>query len=192
MKDKDWYLVLKAQHGNARAFGKLVKQYQDKILYLAYDLLENYNDAQEVAQRAFIRAYKSINSFKGQSKFSTWLYRIVVNLSIDFKRAKSRRHQISMNKLPDEDSDQLLKTELKDQKKRPDELLELKEFNIHLKKSLRKLPHHQRVAFILRHYHDMSMKEIANILGCKDGTVRSHLFRALNKLREDLKEFDTL
>ena len=191
MNDKEKQLVLKAQQGNSKAFGKLVKKYQDKVLYLAYDMLGNYDDAQDIAQNAFLKAYKGIGNFKRQSSFSTWLYRIVVNLSIDFKRAKSRRHQISIEK-PADDYEQSIENTLKDEYKQPDQLVELKDFNKQLEIAMEKLPYNQRMAFVLRHYHDMSMEEIATILECKTGTVRSHLFRAINKLREELKEFETL
>ena len=191
MKDKETQLVLKAQQGNNKAFGKLVKKYQDKVLYLAYDMIGNYEDAKDIAQNAFFRAFRSIRNFKGKSSFSTWLFRIVINLSIDFKRAKSRNRQVSIEK-PLDDSEQPLENILKDKHKQPDQLLELKDFSKHLEKAAEKLPHNQRVAFVLRNYHDMDMDEIAAILECKTGTVRSHLFRAIHKLREELKEFKTL
>ena len=191
MSNKEKQLISKAQQGSNRAFGKLVNKYQDKVLYLAYDLIGNYNDAQDIAQSAFLRAYKAIKNFKGQSTFSTWLYRIVVNLSIDFKRAKSRKRQISIEKSLD-NSEQSIENILKNKYKQPDQLLELNDFNIQLEKAIDKLPYSQRTTFVLRHYHDLSMKEIATILECKTGTVRSHLFRAINKLREELKEFELL
>ena len=191
MKEKEKQLVLKAQQGNNRAFGKLIKKYQNKVLYLAFDIIGNYDDAQDIAQSAFLRAFKNIRNFKMQATFSTWLYRIVVNLSIDFNRARSRRRQISIEK-PLDDSEQSLKNILKDKHKQPDQLLVLKDFNKQLEKAVNKLPHNQRIAFVLRNYHDMSMNNIAEILECKTGTVRSHLFRAINKLREQLKEFETL
>ena len=188
MKNKDKQFVLKAQAGDKKAFGKLVKKYQDKVLYLAYDLIGNFDDAQDIAQNAFLRALNGINNFKSQSSFSTWLYRIVVNLSIDFKRAKSRKRHVSIEKSQDEDA-KSIENILKDNYLQPDQIAELKDFTKQVNNALKKLPHNQKTAFILRHYHDMNMQEIAEILGCKPGTIRSHLFRAINKLREELKEF---
>lgn len=187
MKNADEHLVLKAQQGDNNAFDKLVKKYQDKVLYLAYDLVGSYDDAQDIAQNAFLRAYHNLNRFKGEASFSTWLYRIVVNLTIDFRRAETRKRQI----LIEEPIDEYEKNTFKDKQKGPDQLLELKDINDQIEIAINKLPHHQRVAFVLRHYYDMSMKEIAEILKCEPGTVRSHLFRATNKLRAELKEFMT-
>ena len=99
MKDKDKQLLLKAKKGNKQAFGKLVLKYQDKVLYLAYDLVGDYSSAQDIAQNAFLRAYKGLTDFKEKSSFSTWLYRIVVNLSIDYRRAQSRRRIVSIDEL---------------------------------------------------------------------------------------------
>ena len=98
MADIDQKLIHKAQRGDRRAFGKLVKKYRNKVLYLAYDLLGNYDDAQDVAQSVFLRVFSGIRNFKGKSSFSTWLYRITVNQSIDFKRSKYRRSSVSIDK----------------------------------------------------------------------------------------------
>jgi len=192
MNDRETQLVHKAQQGNKKAFGKLVKKYRNKVLYLAYDLVGNYDDAQDIAQNAFLKALNGIRSFQGKSAFSTWLYRIVVNLAIDFKRSKTRKKQISIETSITENSEISIENILEDKHIPPDRIVELKDFNVHAKKAIDKLPNNQRVAFILRHYHDLSMKEIAAVLECEPGTVRSHLFRAINRLRDELKEFESL
>jgi len=193
MADIDQKLIQKAQRGDRRAFGKLVKKYRNKVLYLAYDLLGNYDDAQDVAQSVFLRVFSGIRNFKGKSSFSTWLYRITVNLSIDFKRSKYRRSSVSIDKnIRDEDDPMPGKIILRDKDKDPLERLEIKDLNEQIENALDTLSEQQREAFVLRHYHGMSMDEISKILECKPGTVRSHLFRAINKLREYLKEDENM
>jgi len=189
MIDHDEQLVLKAQQGDDKAFGKLVKKYQDKVLYLAYDLVGNFTDAQDIAQNTFYRAFRSIKNFKKQAKFSTWLFRIVVNTAIDVQRAESRKYKI-MTKQSLDDPENLISMTIKDAGRLPDQMLVLKDFNEQLENALNELPERQRVAFILRHYHEMSMKEIATVLNCEAATVRSHIFRAIHKLRELLKEYE--
>ncbi len=190
MKTDDRQLVINAQNGDQKAFGKLIKRYQDKVLFLAYDLVGNYSDAQDIAQNAFMRAMRGLSSFKAQSTFSTWLYRIVVNLTIDHKRAISRRRTYSFDEHTSEDSDQSYVDLFDSDDKLPDEIAELKDFDRQVKQIIESLPHNQKVAFVMRHYHDMDMTEIANVLNCKPGTVRSHLFRAIAKLRSSLKDFE--
>ncbi|MBN2008615.1 sigma-70 family RNA polymerase sigma factor [candidate division KSB1 bacterium] len=190
MQENERELVKRAQQGDRRAFGKLIQKYQDKILYLAYDLVGNYDDAQDIAQNAFLRAMNGIHAFKAQSSFSTWLYRIVVNLSIDYKRSVKRKKQLSIDEPTSDDMEQSYKEILNENDKLPDEITELKDFEYHVQRIVETLPQNQRVAFVLRHYHDMDMPEIAKVLNCKTGTVRSHLFRAISKLRTSLKEFE--
>ncbi len=190
MRDNDQQLVIRAQQGDRKAFGKLVRRYQDKVLYLAYDIVGNYEDAQDVAQNAFLRAMNGLKKFKAQSTFSTWLYRIVVNMSIDHKRSIARRQHYSFDEPAITDSDHTFKDLLNEDKKLPDEIVELKDFGDRVRMIVQTFPTNQQVAFVLRYFHDMEMNEIANVLNCKAGTVRSHLFRALSKLRTVLKDYN--
>lgn len=191
MADIDQKLILQAQRGDSKAFGKLVKKHRDKVLYLAFDLLGNYDDAQDVAQSVFLRVFRGIRNFKGKSSFSTWLYRITVNLSIDYKRSKYRRSSVPIDKsFNDGDEQSSGKIILRDRDKDPLEQLVNKDLQDHIEKAIDSLSEQQKTAFILRHYHDMNMKEIAQVLDCKPGTVRSHLFRAMNKMRKYLKAND--
>ena len=125
MKITDDKLVQKAKMGDNRSFGKLVNRYQNKVLYLAYDLVGNYNDAQDVAQNAFYNAFKNLPFFKAQSTFSTWLYRITTNAAIDFQRSKKRKQAASLNQpmFDREDERELIDT-LKDTSKPLDKQVE--------------------------------------------------------------------
>jgi len=90
MPDNDDRLIIKARNGDKTAFGKLVKKYQQKVLYLAYDVVGDYDEAKDIAQDAFIRAYTKLGQFEKRARFSTWLYRITVNLALDVYRKKKR------------------------------------------------------------------------------------------------------
>jgi len=174
--------------GDNRAFGKLVKRYQNKVLYLAYDLVGNYYDAQDVAQNVFYQAFKSLTFFKAQSSFSTWLYRITTNAAIDFQRSKKRRQAMSLNQpMSGKKDDRELIDTLKDSNKPFDKKVEDLDMKKIIKKTTESLPPQQRAAFVLKYFHDKPTEEIAEILNCDPITVRGHILRATLKLRKQLK-----
>ncbi len=188
MKISDDKLVEKAKMGDNRAFGKLVKRYQNKVLYLAYDLVGNYYDAQDVAQNVFYQAFKSLSFFKAQSSFSTWLYRITTNAAIDFQRSKKRRQAMSLNQpMSDKKDDRELIDTLKDSSKPFDKKVEDLDMKEIIDKTTESLPPQQRAAFVLKYFHDKPTEEIAEILNCDPITVRGHILRATLKLRKQLK-----
>ena len=188
MKNSDDKLVHKAKMGDSRAFGKLVKRYQNKVLYLAFDLIGNYNDAQDVAQNVFFQAFKNITFFKSQSTFSTWLYRITTNAAIDFQRGKKRRKALSLNQPLSEDQDDRELIDVLPDDNRPfDEQLEACDLKKLIEKTTESLPPQQQAAFVLKYFHDRPTEEIAEILNCDPITVRGHILRATLKLRKQLK-----
>ncbi len=189
MKNSDAILVKKAQQGDNRAFEKLVKQYQNKVLYLAYDLVGNYIDAQDIAQNAFFQAFKSLPNFLEKSSFSTWIYRITTNAAIDFQRSKKRKQALSLNQPVTEQEDE---RELIDTLVDKDLSFDKKFENLDLKKLIERtaenLAPQQRAAFMLKFFHDKQTDEIAEILNCDPVTVRGHILRATLKIRKQLKE----
>jgi len=188
MKNPDDKLVTKAKMGDSGAFGKLVKRYQNKVLYLAFDLVGNYYDAQDVAQNAFYQAFKNLPFFKEQSTFSTWLYRITTNAAIDFQRSKKRRQAMSLNQpLTENKEDRELIDTLKDKTKPFDKRLEDLDLKELIKKTTETLPPQQRAAFVLKYFHDKPTEDIAEILNCDPITVRGHILRATLKLKKQLK-----
>ena len=178
-------LIAKAKAGDRHAFGQLVEMYQAQILALAYDLMGNYDDASDLAQDAFIRAFRSLKSFEERARFSTWLYRITVNLAMDVHRKRKRRPTSSFEDhfrdgTPPEKTPNLIET--------PSESLEQDEIHNILTGALEQLTENQRTATVLKYFHHRSCKEIADIMGCAEGTVRIHLHRALNHLRKRVKK----
>ncbi|OQX96125.1 hypothetical protein B6I21_01875 [candidate division KSB1 bacterium 4572_119] len=189
MINSDAKLVEKAKMGDDRAFGKLVRQYQNKVLYLAYDLIGNYVDAQDVAQNVFMRAFKSLSMFQEKSSFSTWLYRITTNAAIDFQRSRKRKHAISLNQpTSDKNGDRDLIDFLETKDMPFDKRIENLDMKDLIEETAKQLPPQQRAAFILKFFHDKKTDEIAEILDCDPVTVRGHILRATTKLRDQLKE----
>lgn len=188
MNDPDSKLVKKAKQGDQHAFGKLVKKYQNKILYLAYDLVGNYTDAQDVAQNTFFQAFKNILYFRDESSFSTWIYRIATNAAIDFQRSKKRRRQVFINQSKFEEQNRPFLENIEEPGVSIAKNLEnsnLKELVLEL---MEQLSPQQRSAFALKFFHEKTTDEIAKIIDCNPVTVRGHLLRATTKLQKLLKD----
>ncbi len=167
--------IEKAQRGSKSAFNKLVKKYTAPIFRLLYDMTGNYQDSQDLAQETFLRAYLKIKQYRGEAKFTTWLYRIAHNIAIDYLRG---RRTVSV-----QGNEQWIES----QKAGRDEKEYTGESEL-LEKALKTLVPSQRSAVVLHYYHGMKMKEIGDLLGCSEATARVHLFRGLNHLRVILKD----
>jgi RNA polymerase sigma-70 factor (ECF subfamily) len=171
--DPDRQLVRMAKKGNKAAFGKLARRYRDSVLTLAYDFLKDYQNAQDVAQDVFMKAFKNIGDFEEKSRFSSWLYRITVNTSLDARKSKVRRRKLLRSKKSIQIDEQVSK-DSEPKSVVDDGLLE----------AINNLSDHQHAALVLRYFHEKSIREIADILECTESTVRSHLHRALQNLQK--------
>ena len=162
------------------------QRYQSKIFAVAYGVLRHREDAREVSQEAFIKAYRNLPSFRKDSSFYTWLYRITVNLAIDFQRRAHRKRETTF------ESVKLSPDEIRGTGPRPvgNPGLELedKQLGESIRLAIEQLPADQRTAVILREIQGLSYKEIAQTMGCAEGTVMSRLFYARKKLQELLKD----
>lgn len=187
MTDPDDKLVQKAIAGKSGAFNKLVTKYQQRILFLAYDIVGDYEAAQDIAQDAFIRAYNKLSDFQGNSRFSTWLYRITVNLAIDYHRKNKKRSDYSIDAATKEIE---LTSEMSalNSTSNFSENLERDELKRQLEQALTYVSPQQRTAITLRYFHEKSTREIAEIMGCAENTVRIHIFRGLKHLRKSLNK----
>jgi RNA polymerase sigma-70 factor (ECF subfamily) len=180
----DRLLVKRVQAGDKRAFDLLVKQYQHKIIGLIGRYVYDQHEALDVAQEAFIKAYRALPGFRGDSAFYTWLYRIAINTA--------KNHLVSRNRRPpDVDVDvgdaQYLGTEneLRDLET-PENVLYRDELERVVKQTLDRLPEDLRVALTLREFEGMSYEEIANVMECPVGTVRSRIFRAREAIDKEI------
>ena len=187
MSDEERDLVLQAQEGNRWAFEKLVHKYDKRVLALAFQLVGNKQDAEDIYQEAFMRVYHKINRFRFESDFYTWLYRIVVNCAISYRKKRNRhRHQSIEQTGARENGWQWIPA---DPGASPDTLVSNVELIEQIQSNLETLPLMQRVVFILRFFQDFKIKDIAEIIGCSEGTVKNYLFRSTQKMRRNLSPY---
>ncbi len=183
MQVSDWELVQRCQAGEMDAFQELVSRYQQKVFMVIMGLLRNREDAMEVAQETFFRAYRKIKGFQGGSSFYTWIYRIAVNMAIDFQR-RQKRSPLEFRETMDgvfEEQNEVAKDPFSDVHDR-----ELRE---KLHSAINDLTPEHKAVIILRTVEGMSYKDIGEILGCSEGTVMSRLHYARKKLQDKLSAF---
>ena len=183
MESSDWELVQKCQAGEIGAFQELVSRYHQKIYVVIVGLLRNREDALDVAQETFFRAYRKIKSFQGGSSFYTWLYRIAVNIAIDSQR-RQKRNPLDFRETMDglfEEQNEVARDPFSDVHDR-----ELRE---KLVSAINDLTPEHKAVIILRTVEGLSYKDIGEILGCSEGTVMSRLHYARKKLQEKLSAF---
>jgi RNA polymerase sigma-70 factor (ECF subfamily) len=183
VEPSDWELVQQCQTGEMGAFQELVSRYHQKIYVVILGLVRNREDALEVAQETFFRAYRKIKGFQGGSSFYTWLYRIAVNIAIDSQR-RQKRNPLDFRETMDglfEQQNEVAKDPFSDVHDR-----ELRE---KLVSAINDLTPEHRAVIILRTIEGLSYKDIGEILGCSEGTVMSRLHYARKKLQEKLSAF---
>ena len=183
MESSDWELVQKCQAGKMDAFQELVLRYHQKIYVVIVGLLRNREDALDVAQETFFRAYRKIKSFQGGSSFYTWLYRIAVNIAIDSQR-RQKRNPLDFRETMDglfEEQNEVARDPFSDVHDR-----ELRE---KLVSAINDLTPEHKAVIILRTVEGLSYKDIGEILGCSEGTVMSRLHYARKKLQQKLSAF---
>ncbi len=191
-KNDDLELVKSFNAGSEQAFDELVRKYSVQMYNVAHGLLNSREDAEEVVQDAFVKAYGNLKTFRGDSSFSTWLYRIVVNLARNkyhWNRRRGAGQHISMSeKRPyDNDGGRNEDMELADTSNIPTKALESNEEDDRIMKAIDSLPEALKETIILRHIKDMSYEEIAKITGANIGTVKSRISRARETLSASLK-----
>lgn len=181
-------LVRRARNGDLSAYDELVRRYQERIYATIYHMTANHEDANDLAQDAFIKAYSALKSFKGGSTFYTWLYRIAVNKTINFLKQRKNKHHLSLNDLDfNAENDPDLVALISH--KTPHRDASLSELQKKLNEALLKLSEPHRMVVVLHDVQGQSHDEIAEIMGCNIGTVRSRLFYARQQLQGYLAEY---
>lgn len=181
-------LVNNARHGDLKAYDELVRRYQERIYATIYHMTANHEDANDLAQESFVKAFQALKSFKGGSSFYTWLYRIAVNKTINFLKQRKNRQHMSLNDLDfnAEHNPDLVALISDKTPRREAGLTELQE---KLNEALLKLSESHRMAVVLHDVQGLSHEEIAKIMHCNIGTVRSRLFYARQQLQALLADY---
>jgi RNA polymerase sigma-70 factor (ECF subfamily) len=179
MREESLSLIERAQGGDLAAFREIIERYSPRIHSIAYQMVGNSEDAQDIAQEVCLRLYSSLDKFDPKHSFTTWLYRVTVNLSIDYQRRSARHRHVSLDEMEDE-------TGFEDRRPRPDSRAERNELRGVVSQLVQDLPLKQRKVFVLRDLQGFSSEEVAEILKCSPVTVRVHLARARGRIKEAL------
>lgn len=187
IESEEQLLLDRIRKGDDFAFELLVKEHTGKIIGLAWRMVGNREEAEDIVQEAFLRLHRSLADFRGESRVSTWLYRTTTRLAIDHLRRERIKRKLFFFRQSNESPDPV---DLAcDARPDPDREFQSQETMQLLRKSLQKLSSRQQAIFTLRHYEGLSMKEIAEHLDIETGTVKAHLHRAVTQLRIDLADY---
>ncbi|MBN2029628.1 RNA polymerase sigma factor [bacterium] len=175
MQDETYELIRQSKEGDMQAFRQLMEQYQQYAYQLAYHILHCQEDARDTVQETFIRVWQHLSRFNIKKKFTAWLYRIVVNQSLDKMRQKKRRSEVTVENKND--------SIFIDPQQNPEDCYMNKEMIDNIRQAMDHLPLKQRLVFILRDLQHLSVKEVAKVLRCTHQSVKSNLYYARRNMR---------
>ena len=190
MERSDRELVRASRHGDKEAFRELVERYQRKVASVAMGMVHNREDAMEIAQETFVKAYENLRNFKGDSSFYTWLYRIVVNLAIDFQRRERRRPTVAIeDQVAGGSGGEGYELPLKEERLAdPFEQAQAREIGERVAAAVDELTPDHKAVILLREVEGLSYDEISRVMQCSKGTVMSRLHYARKKLQKKLQD----
>jgi RNA polymerase sigma-70 factor (ECF subfamily) len=178
----DEELVARSIRGDAESFNQLILRWERPIYALAYRTIGREEDARDVCQETFLRAFRALPGFRGQAKFSSWLYRIALNLCRDWMRRERRAAIVQ----PPEDVDLLELAAAAEPSESIEDLVARKDLTRAVERAMARLPEEQRTAIVLKEYHGLTFQEIADLVGCPLSTVKTRLYQGLSVLRREL------
>ena len=178
----DEELVARSIGGDSESFNELVLRWERPIYALAYRTIGREEDARDVCQETFLRAFRALPGFRGQAKFSSWLYRIALNLCRDWIRRERRAPIVQ----PPEDVDVMELAAAAEPSESIEDLVARKDLSRAVERAMALLPDEQRTAIVLKEYHGLTFQEIAELLGCPLSTVKTRLYQGLTVLRREL------
>ncbi len=185
MLGKDSSLVARAQAGDLRAFEELVERHRRRIYSLAYRMTQKHEDADDVIQETFVRAYTNLRRFDLKRPFSNWLYTIAANLCLDRQRRAKREHRVAWEHV----EDTRLETAPATAAVMPEKYTQNGELRCELQDAISRLPDRQRAALVLFEVEGLKITEVAELMQCSEGAVKSTLHRARMRLREELRDY---
>ena len=183
----DEELVARSIGGDQESFNQLVLRWERPIYALAYRVIGREEDARDVCQETFLRAFRALNGFRGQAKFSSWLYRIALNLCRDWVRKERRTPVVQAP----EELEVLEMAALREPTPSVEDLVARRELTRVVERAMARLPEEQRTAIILKEYHELTFQEIADLVGCPLSTVKTRLYQGLSVLRRELAKSES-
>ena len=187
-KNEDTELVALAQKGSTNSFNKLIDKYHSRIYSLTYQMTSNREDAEDLTQEIFIKAFEALPRFKGRSSFYTWLYRIGINKTINYRKKRNRNRPLSIDAMDQDITYDEVYAEL-DSKDSPLRHIGLNELQVKLNEAMQRLSLKHRTVVVMHDIEGIPHDEIAKIVGVSVGTIRSRLFYARRQLQADLGEY---
>ncbi len=178
----DEELVRQCQDGNERAFNELVLRYQEKVYWVARRFAGNHDNADEITQEVFCKMYESLKDFRGDSSLYTWLYRVTVNVSLNFLRKQKVRDFLRIDEMFDVEAPET---------ESPDTLVEKNEHQALVEEAVATLPEKQKAVFVMRYYEEMPYEEIAKVLKTTVGGLKANYFHAIRKIGEHIRRAHT-
>ncbi len=186
MEETDAVAVARVRSGDSDAFRLLVERHSRNVFRLAFRMTGNENDAEDIVQETFLKAFKQLNRYESRSSFGTWLYRIAANCSLDLIR--SRKHRQEVTAAPaGEDNETNPISLVAATGPTPDRLAVSRQVQEHVERAMGELSQQERTAFVLRHFEGMSIEQISGILGVGGNAAKHSIFRAVQKLRKALE-----
>ena len=180
-------LLIQAKSGNDTAFEELIYRYDRSVLAIALKYVHDTDEAKDIYQEVFIRVYRGLKNFEMKSKFSTWLFRIATNVCLSYKSRSKKHLQQSIDEQFATEDDEVQQFELADDEMDPGEIMINLDLGDMIRRAVDSLSSKQRMTFILKHYEGYKIREIADMLNCKEGTVKKYLFDAIRNLQKKLK-----
>ncbi|HCA80320.1 MAG TPA: RNA polymerase subunit sigma-24 [Bacteroidetes bacterium] len=183
----DLDLIQRAKRGDMRAFEELVFRYDKQVLTIAARYVQSSEDAKDIYQEVFLRVFRSLPKFQLRSQFSTWLFRITTNVCLSHRTKRKRHTHASIHQDADEEHGGAIAESLRDTIE-TDQHAEKADLAVHVKKALESLSPKQRMVFTMKYYDDYKIREIAEMTGLAEGTVKRYLFAATKKIRRSLQD----
>lgn len=187
MESSEKELITKAQAGDQIAFEQLIYNYDRAVLSIAMRYVRDTDDAKDIYQEVFIRVYKGLRKFEFRSEFSTWIFRITTNVCLTYKSRKKEQIMVSLEDEIDDDQKSYEAMDMISNERSPEEETVDNDLRFLIGNAVDSLSAKQRITFVLKHYEGYKIREIAEMLGCKEGTVKKYLFDAVNNLKKKLK-----
>jgi RNA polymerase sigma-70 factor (ECF subfamily) len=187
MSESDSAAVARAKEGDGDAYRMLVERHSRSLFRLAYRMTGNEQDAEDVVQETFLRAYKQLNRYESRSSFSTWLYRIAANCSLDLIRSRKRRQETTIAEREEGETTMDRMQQVAAHDPAPDRLVFSGQVEARVAAAMNELSLQERTAFVLRHFEGQSIEEISGTLGLGTNAAKHSIFRAVQKLRRALE-----